>query len=80
MKRTTKKKSELKTTSKENVSKKGFKARDKKWPARRVISLILLIFFLPFAIWSLGTGAWLSFFIVAGLVYLTMNIIKKVWP
>ncbi len=58
---------------------KNHHKKEKRTP-RTIISIILLVFFIPFALWSLATKQLTVFFIVAAIVYFTQVIMRKTWP
>ena len=47
---------------------------------KKIISIILLILFVPFAVWSLMKGEFTLFFIVALVIYFGQRGMNKVWP
>ncbi|MGE0792549.1 MAG: hypothetical protein AB7V77_00015 [Candidatus Woesearchaeota archaeon] len=51
--------------------------KQKKLNLKKTFFWILLIIFLPGAIYTLGTGKFLYFFILAGITFILMKIIEK---
>ncbi len=67
-----------------NRSKKlGYKHHTSFWRKhhpKKIISIILLILFVPFAVWSLMNEQFTLFFIVALIIYFGQRGMNKVWP